>query len=109
MKTRPEVCHPKILPSCAADLISRRIELADKFINPETLLAWELPAPSSLEAEVIREECIARFRRKPQQLLQKPVGVQLIGNYLKEGQLLNVAHRLQQVTDFHLLAPSEFA
>ena len=38
-----------------------------------------------------------------------PVGVQLIGNYLKEGQLLNVAHRLQQVTDFHLLAPSEFA
>ena len=38
-----------------------------------------------------------------------PVGLQLIGNYLQESKLLNVAHQLQQVTDFHLLAPSEFA
>ena len=30
-----------------------------------------------------------------------PVGLQLIGNYLQEGRLLNVAHRLQQATDFH--------
>ena len=34
-----------------------------------------------------------------------PVGLQLIGNYFKEAQLLNVAHRLQQVTDFHLRKP----
>jgi aspartyl-tRNA(Asn)/glutamyl-tRNA(Gln) amidotransferase subunit A len=34
-----------------------------------------------------------------------PVGLQLIGNYLKEAQLLNVAHRLQQATDFHLHKP----
>ncbi|HOB66107.1 Asp-tRNA(Asn)/Glu-tRNA(Gln) amidotransferase subunit GatA [Ottowia sp.] len=34
-----------------------------------------------------------------------PVGLQLIGNYLQEGRLLNVAHRLQQATDFHLRAP----
>ena len=35
-----------------------------------------------------------------------PVGLQLIGNYFKEAQLLNVAHRLQQATDFHLQKPS---
>ena len=34
-----------------------------------------------------------------------PVGLQLIGNYLQEGRLLNVAHRLQQATDFHLRVP----
>ncbi len=34
-----------------------------------------------------------------------PVGLQLIGNYFKEAQLLGVAHRLQQVTDFHLRKP----
>jgi len=34
-----------------------------------------------------------------------PVGLQLIGNYFKEAQLLNVAHRLQQATDFHLFKP----
>ena len=35
-----------------------------------------------------------------------PVGLQLIGNYFKEGQLLNAAHRLQQATDFHLQKPA---
>jgi aspartyl-tRNA(Asn)/glutamyl-tRNA(Gln) amidotransferase subunit A len=34
-----------------------------------------------------------------------PVGMQLIGNYFKEAQLLNTAHRLQQATDFHLRQP----
>ena len=34
-----------------------------------------------------------------------PVGLQLIGNYFKEAQLLNAAHRLQQATDFHLRSP----
>lgn len=34
-----------------------------------------------------------------------PVGLQLIGNYFKEARLLNVAHRLQQATDFHLRKP----
>ena len=34
-----------------------------------------------------------------------PVGLQLIGNYFKEAQLLNTAHRLQQATDFHLRSP----
>ena len=37
-----------------------------------------------------------------------PVGLQLIGNYLQEGRLLNVAHRLQQATDFHLRRPEGF-
>ena len=37
-----------------------------------------------------------------------PVGMQLIGNYFKEAQLLNVAHRLQQATDFHLRKPQGF-
>jgi aspartyl-tRNA(Asn)/glutamyl-tRNA(Gln) amidotransferase subunit A len=31
-----------------------------------------------------------------------PVGLQLIGNYFSEAKLLNMAHRLQQATDFHL-------
>ena len=34
-----------------------------------------------------------------------PVGLQLIGNYLQEGRLLNVAHALQQATDWHLRKP----
>ncbi|QKO23245.1 Asp-tRNA(Asn)/Glu-tRNA(Gln) amidotransferase subunit GatA [Rhodoferax sp. BAB1] len=37
-----------------------------------------------------------------------PVGLQLIGNYLQEGKLLNIAHRYQQVTDFHLRTPGGF-
>ena len=34
-----------------------------------------------------------------------PVGLQLIGNYLQEARLLQVAHQLQLATDFHLLKP----
>ncbi|WP_308366513.1 MULTISPECIES: Asp-tRNA(Asn)/Glu-tRNA(Gln) amidotransferase subunit GatA [unclassified Microbulbifer] len=30
-----------------------------------------------------------------------PVGLQIIGNYLDEARMLNVAHRYQQVTDWH--------
>jgi aspartyl-tRNA(Asn)/glutamyl-tRNA(Gln) amidotransferase subunit A len=37
-----------------------------------------------------------------------PVGLQLIGNYLSEARLLNVAHRFQQATDFHLRKPEGF-
>jgi aspartyl-tRNA(Asn)/glutamyl-tRNA(Gln) amidotransferase subunit A len=39
---------------------------------------------------------------------QMPVGMQLIGNYLQEAQLLNAAHRFQQVTDWHLAKPQGF-
>ena len=34
-----------------------------------------------------------------------PVGLQLIGNYFAEAQLLNVAHRYQQITDWHQRCP----
>lgn len=34
-----------------------------------------------------------------------PVGMQLIGNYFEEARLLEIAHRFQQATDFHLRAP----
>jgi aspartyl-tRNA(Asn)/glutamyl-tRNA(Gln) amidotransferase subunit A len=34
-----------------------------------------------------------------------PVGLQLIGNYFDEARILNVAHRFQQTTDWHLHAP----
>ena len=37
-----------------------------------------------------------------------PVGLQLIGNYFQEGRLLNVAHQLQKVTDWHLAWPPGF-
>ncbi|VUD59881.1 Glutamyl-tRNA(Gln) amidotransferase subunit A [Thalassocella blandensis] len=33
----------------------------------------------------------------------KPVGLQLIGNFFAEGKLLNVAHQFQLATDFHTL------
>ena len=36
-----------------------------------------------------------------------PIGMQLIGNYFKEAQLLNLAHRFQQVTAFHTARPAE--
>ena len=35
-----------------------------------------------------------------------PVGLQLIGNYFKEGELLQAAHAFQQATDWHQRAPS---
>ncbi|MFC6632612.1 Asp-tRNA(Asn)/Glu-tRNA(Gln) amidotransferase subunit GatA [Microbulbifer taiwanensis] len=36
-----------------------------------------------------------------------PVGLQIIGNYLEEARMLNIAHRYQQVTDWHKVsAPS---
>lgn len=38
-----------------------------------------------------------------------PVGLQLIGNFWSEGRLLNVAHRYQQVTDWHRRLPAAFA
>jgi aspartyl-tRNA(Asn)/glutamyl-tRNA(Gln) amidotransferase subunit A len=34
-----------------------------------------------------------------------PVGLQLIGNYWEEAQLLQAAHAFQQATDFHLRLP----
>lgn len=34
-----------------------------------------------------------------------PVGVQLIGNYMQEGRILNAAHQFQQQTDWHLRSP----
>jgi aspartyl-tRNA(Asn)/glutamyl-tRNA(Gln) amidotransferase subunit A len=34
-----------------------------------------------------------------------PVGMQLIGNHLTEAKLLNVAHRFQQATDWHVAKP----
>ncbi|MDP3616473.1 MAG: Asp-tRNA(Asn)/Glu-tRNA(Gln) amidotransferase subunit GatA, partial [Rhodoferax sp.] len=37
-----------------------------------------------------------------------PVGLQLIGNYLQEAKLLNVAHRFQQATDWHVAKPDGF-
>jgi aspartyl-tRNA(Asn)/glutamyl-tRNA(Gln) amidotransferase subunit A len=36
----------------------------------------------------------------------RPVGLQLIGRWLDEARLLNVAHRFQQATDWHLKVPA---
>lgn len=35
----------------------------------------------------------------------RPIGMQIIGNYFSEARMLNVAHQLQQVTDWHSKAP----
>ncbi|MES2759409.1 MAG: Asp-tRNA(Asn)/Glu-tRNA(Gln) amidotransferase subunit GatA [Pseudomonadota bacterium] len=37
---------------------------------------------------------------------QRPVGLQIIGNYFAEAKLLGIAHQYQQVTDWHTLLPS---
>lgn len=37
-----------------------------------------------------------------------PVGLQVIGNYFSEAKLLNIGHRYQQVTDWHLQSPKGF-
>ena len=37
----------------------------------------------------------------------KPVGLQLIGNYFDEARMLNIAHRFQQHTDWHQLTPPD--
>jgi len=37
-----------------------------------------------------------------------PVGLHVIGNYFKEGQLLNAGHQYQQVTDWHTRIPEGF-
>ena len=36
---------------------------------------------------------------------EKPVGLQIIGNYFDEARMLNLAHQFQQVTDWHTQAP----
>ncbi|MGZ0076860.1 Asp-tRNA(Asn)/Glu-tRNA(Gln) amidotransferase subunit GatA [Methylomonas sp. YC3] len=38
----------------------------------------------------------------------KPVGLHVIGNYFSEAKLLNVGHRYQQATDWHLQIPKGF-
>jgi len=37
-----------------------------------------------------------------------PVGLQLVGNYFKEGELLHTAHAFQQATDWHQKTPGDF-
>ncbi len=37
-----------------------------------------------------------------------PVGLQLVGQYFEEARLLNIAHRYQQVTDWHKRIPKGF-
>jgi aspartyl-tRNA(Asn)/glutamyl-tRNA(Gln) amidotransferase subunit A len=37
-----------------------------------------------------------------------PVGLQLVGNHFKEGELLHTAHAFQQATDWHTRAPQGF-
>jgi aspartyl-tRNA(Asn)/glutamyl-tRNA(Gln) amidotransferase subunit A len=38
---------------------------------------------------------------------QRPVGLQIIGNYFNEAKLLNVAHQYQSVTDWHARQPAD--
>ena len=37
-----------------------------------------------------------------------PVGLQLVGNYFQEGELLHAAHAFQQATDWHLKTPQGY-
>lgn len=38
----------------------------------------------------------------------KPIGLQIIGNYFDEAQMLGAAHQYQQATHFHTLAPANY-
>jgi len=38
----------------------------------------------------------------------RPVGLQIIGNYFQEARMLNIAHRFQQATDWHTQMPAAF-
>jgi aspartyl-tRNA(Asn)/glutamyl-tRNA(Gln) amidotransferase subunit A len=38
-----------------------------------------------------------------------PIGLQLQANYFNEARILDVAHRFQQVTDWHRKSPAGFA
>jgi aspartyl-tRNA(Asn)/glutamyl-tRNA(Gln) amidotransferase subunit A len=40
---------------------------------------------------------------------ERPVGLQIIGNYFAEDKILNVAHVYQQATDWHTKIPASFA
>ena len=40
-------------------------------------------------------------------LLPLPIGMQLIGNYVEESKLLNVAHQYQLQTHWHTMSPIE--
>ncbi|MFP5429306.1 MAG: amidase family protein, partial [Gammaproteobacteria bacterium] len=35
-----------------------------------------------------------------------PIGLQLVGNYFAEAQMLNVAHQYQRATDWHRRTPT---
>jgi aspartyl-tRNA(Asn)/glutamyl-tRNA(Gln) amidotransferase subunit A len=39
----------------------------------------------------------------------RPVGLQIVGNYFQEARMLNVAHRFQQATDWHTRIPAAFS
>ncbi len=39
---------------------------------------------------------------------ERPVGLQVIGNYFDEGRLLSIAHQYQKVTDWHTRTPAGF-
>jgi len=36
---------------------------------------------------------------------KKPIGLQLIGNFLEESKILQFAHNFQKTSDFHLKTP----
>ena len=66
--------------------------LADIFTLPASLAG--LPAMSV--------PCGMSLNSKP-----LPIGMQLIGNYLQESKLLNVAHMFQSHTQWHTMIPTE--
>jgi aspartyl-tRNA(Asn)/glutamyl-tRNA(Gln) amidotransferase subunit A len=38
-----------------------------------------------------------------------PVGLQVIGNYFRESQMLNIGHQFQCATDWHARAPADIS
>ncbi|BCG49631.1 aspartyl/glutamyl-tRNA(Asn/Gln) amidotransferase subunit A [Candidatus Profftella armatura (Diaphorina cf. continua)] len=44
------------------------------------------------------------FSKNPKNI-NRPIGLQIIGNYFKEAQLLYIAHQYQNITDWHLKTP----
>ncbi len=93
-------------------------EQVDVILGPTTPnLAWKLGAKSSDPVAAYLEDVYtitANLAGLPGLSMPAgfvdglPVGVQLLAPYFQEGRLLNVAHRYQQVTDWHTRAPNGF-
>jgi aspartyl-tRNA(Asn)/glutamyl-tRNA(Gln) amidotransferase subunit A len=79
-------------PTTAFALGAKRDDPVAMYLNDIYTIATNLAGLPGLSIPIARAKGL-------------PVGLQLIGDVFQEGRLLNIAHRLQQATDWHLARP----